>query len=99
MTHEPDSTKTSPVRAVPGNFSASGRTLEIYSCRSSKRGFLGFEFRRIRSRRGRWMPVLLPRGKKRTVLLGKLKEILRASLGVSGFLWAVDLGSHSGLIG
>ena len=31
--------------------------------------------------------------------LGKLKEILRASLGVSGFLWAVDLGSHSGLIG
>jgi RNA-directed DNA polymerase len=42
-------------------------------------GFLGFEFRRIRSRRGRWMPLLLPKGKKRTVLLGKLKEIFRAS--------------------
>jgi RNA-directed DNA polymerase len=41
-------------------------------------GFLGFEFRRIRSRRGRGMPLLLPKGKKRTALLGKLKEIFRA---------------------
>jgi RNA-directed DNA polymerase len=40
-------------------------------------GFLGFEFRRVRSRRGRWMPLLLPKGKKRTALLGKLKEIFR----------------------
>jgi len=135
-------------------------------------GFLGFEFRRIRSRRGRWMPLLLPKGKKRTALLGKLKEIFGASrsqpvggviekinpilrgwvkyfaighssrlflihpilgrkedsapsgrgvpasrirleaveqgmavrnsrtlLGVPSFLWAVDLGSRSGLIG
>jgi RNA-directed DNA polymerase len=42
-------------------------------------GFLGFEFRRVRSCRGRWMPLLLPKGKKRTALLGKLKEIFRAS--------------------
>ena len=42
-------------------------------------GFLGFEFRRVRSRRGRWMPLLLPKGKKRTALLGKLKDIFRAS--------------------
>src|SRR5438876_6340101 len=42
-------------------------------------GFLGFEFRRVRSRRGRWMPLLLPKGKKRTALLGKLKEIFGAS--------------------
>jgi hypothetical protein len=28
-------------------------------------GFLGFEFHRVRSRRGRWMPLLLPKGKKR----------------------------------
>jgi hypothetical protein len=41
-------------------------------------GFLGFEFRRVRSRRGRWMP-LLPKGKKRTALLSKLREIFRAS--------------------
>ena len=42
-------------------------------------GFPGFEFRRVRSRRGRWMPLLLPKGKKRTALLGKLKEIFRVS--------------------
>jgi len=40
-------------------------------------GFLGFEFRRVRSRRGRWMPLLLPKSKKRTALLSKLKEIFR----------------------
>jgi RNA-directed DNA polymerase len=40
-------------------------------------GFLGFEFRRVRNRRGRWMPLLLPKGKKRTALLSKLKEIFR----------------------
>ena len=37
-------------------------------------GFLGFEFRRIRSRRGRWMPLRTPRGKKRTALLQTLKH-------------------------
>jgi RNA-directed DNA polymerase len=43
-------------------------------------GFLGFEFRRIRSRRGRWMPLHTPKGKKRTALLRKLKEIFRGSI-------------------
>ena len=42
-------------------------------------GFLGFEFRRIRSRRGRWRPLCMPQGKKRTALLRKLKEIFRGS--------------------
>ena len=42
-------------------------------------GFLGFEFRRVLSRWGRWMPLLLPKGKKRAALLSKLKEIFRAS--------------------
>ena len=41
-------------------------------------GFLGFEFRRILSRRGRWMPLRTPRGKKRTALLRKLKLIFRS---------------------
>ena len=40
-------------------------------------GFLGVEFRRIRSRRRRWMPLYTPRGKKRTALLRKLKLIFR----------------------
>jgi RNA-directed DNA polymerase len=41
-------------------------------------GFLGFEFRRIRSRRGRWMPLRTPQGKKRTALLHTLKQIFRS---------------------
>ena len=32
-------------------------------------GFLGFEFRRVRSRAGRWMPLRMPLLKKRTALL------------------------------
>jgi RNA-directed DNA polymerase len=40
-------------------------------------GFLGFEFRRIRSLRGRWRPYYPPRLKQRTVLLQKLKAIFR----------------------
>jgi RNA-directed DNA polymerase len=40
-------------------------------------GFLGFDFRRIRSRAGRWMPLRLPQGKKRTALLQRLKAVLR----------------------
>ena len=40
-------------------------------------GFLGFEFRRIRSRAGRWMPLRTPQGKKRTALLRRLKAVFR----------------------
>jgi RNA-directed DNA polymerase len=40
-------------------------------------GFLGFEFRRVRSRAGRWMPLRTPLLKKRTALLRKLKVWFR----------------------
>src|SRR3954454_7698502 len=40
-------------------------------------GFLGFEFRRVRSRKGVWRPYYTPKLKKRTALLDKLKEIFR----------------------
>ena len=40
-------------------------------------GFLGFEFRRVRSRSGRWMPLRMPQRKKRTALLRKLKVVFR----------------------
>jgi hypothetical protein len=40
-------------------------------------GFLGFEFRRIRSLRGVWRAQYAPKLKKRTALLQKLKEIFR----------------------
>jgi len=39
--------------------------------------FLGFDFRRVKSRRGAWRPWYTPRLKKRTALLRKLKEIFR----------------------
>lgn len=40
-------------------------------------GFLGFDFRRVRSLSGAWRPQLTPKLKKRTALLHKLKEVLR----------------------
>jgi RNA-directed DNA polymerase len=40
-------------------------------------GFLGFDFRRIRSKRGVWRANATPKLKKRTALLRKLKEIFR----------------------
>ena len=40
-------------------------------------GYLGFEFRRVRSRAGRWMPLRMPLMKKRTALLRKLKTLFR----------------------
>ncbi len=40
-------------------------------------GFLGFEFRRVRSLRGRWRPHYVPKLKKRTALVRKLKQIFR----------------------
>jgi RNA-directed DNA polymerase len=43
-------------------------------------GFLGFDFWRVRSRRGRWMPLVLPQMKKRTELLRKLKGIFNRSV-------------------
>src|SRR6516162_7302700 len=40
-------------------------------------GFLGFEYRRMRSFTGKWRAHYVPKLKKRTALLRKLKEIFR----------------------
>ena len=40
-------------------------------------GFLGFDFRRVRSRRGVWCARYTPKLKKRTALLRKLKDVFR----------------------
>ena len=45
--------------------------------RSESFGFLGFDFRRARSRRGVWRAQYTPKLKKRTALLRKLKETFR----------------------
>ena len=40
-------------------------------------GFLGFDFRRARTRSGKWRAHYAPRLKKRTALLRRLKELFR----------------------
>lgn len=40
-------------------------------------GFLGFEFRRVRSLKGAWRPQFTPKLKKRTALLDKLRDVFR----------------------
>jgi RNA-directed DNA polymerase len=40
-------------------------------------GFLGFDFRRVRSLRGVWRPHYTPKLQKRTALLRKLKDLFR----------------------
>lgn len=41
-------------------------------------GFLGFEFRRVRSRRGAWRPQYVPKREKQKALRRKVKEIFRS---------------------
>jgi RNA-directed DNA polymerase len=40
--------------------------------------FLGFEYRRVLSRTGKWRPNYAPKLKKRTALFGKIREIFRS---------------------
>jgi RNA-directed DNA polymerase len=42
--------------------------------------FLGFEYRRIRSRKGVWRPYYAPKLKKRTALFAKLREVFRRNV-------------------
>ena len=42
-------------------------------------GFLGFDFRRLRSRKGHWWPHYVPQMRKRTSLLRRLKAIFHSS--------------------
>jgi RNA-directed DNA polymerase len=51
------------------------RTVDL--ARGESFGFLGFDFRRVRSLAGRWRPQYAPKLKKRTALLQTLREIFR----------------------
>ncbi len=53
------------------------KTYRAELSRGESFGFLGFDFRRVRSRSGRWMPLCRPQMKKRTALLRRLKVIFR----------------------
>ena len=54
---------------------AKSRTVDL--ARGESFAFLGFDFRRIRSRRGVWRAHYTPRLTKRTALLQKLKDVFR----------------------
>jgi RNA-directed DNA polymerase len=62
------------VLQVPINEEKS-RTVDL--ARGETFSFLGFDFRRVKSRKGVWRPWYTPMRKKRTALLRKLKEIFR----------------------
>ena len=55
---------TLPCAQSTGAFHSKSRTVDLAKGESS--GFLGFEFRRVRSRRGVWRPYYTPQIKKRT---------------------------------
>ena len=54
------------------------KTYRVELSQGESFGFLGFDFRRVRSRSGRWMPLCRPQTKKRTALLRRLKVIFRS---------------------
>jgi hypothetical protein len=56
---------------------SSGRSTEISSQTKITTVVLGFDFRRVRSRRGVWRANYTPKLKKRTALLRKLKDVFR----------------------
>jgi RNA-directed DNA polymerase len=51
------------------------RTVDLFLGESF--GFLGFDFRRVRSLKGKWRAQYTPKLKKRTALLRKLREVFR----------------------
>lgn len=51
------------------------RTVDLV--RGESFGFLGFDFRRVRSCAGKWRPQYTPKMKKRTALLQTLREVFR----------------------
>jgi len=51
------------------------RTVDLE--RGESFGFLGFDFRYLRSRRGAWRPHYTPKLKKRTALMRELKAVFR----------------------
>jgi RNA-directed DNA polymerase len=51
------------------------RTVDL--ARGESFGFLGFDFRRVRSLQGKWRAQYTPKLKKRTALLRELREVFR----------------------
>jgi len=66
------------------------RTVDL--ARGESFGFLGFDFRRVRSLQGKWRPQYTPKLKKRTALLHKLRAVFRRhrSQPVNGLLEIIN---------
>jgi len=66
------------------------RTVDLV--RGESFGFLGFDFRRVRSLQGKWRPQYTPKLKKRTALLHKLRAVFRRhrSQPVNGLLEIIN---------
>ena len=64
------------------------RTVDLV--RGESFGFLGFDFRRVRSLKGKWRAQYTPRLKKRTALLHKLREVFRRHRS-QPVTWVVDI--------
>lgn len=54
------------------------KSKEVDLAKGQSFGYLGFQFHRIRSIKGRWMPLRVPQSKKRSALTRKLKDIFRS---------------------
>ena len=54
---------------------AKSRVVDL--ARGESFGFLGFDFRRVQGRSGKWVPRYAPKLKKRTALLRDLREVFR----------------------
>jgi RNA-directed DNA polymerase len=54
-----------------------GKTRLVDLTRDESFSYLGFDFRRVKSRQGKWRAQLTPRIKARKALLSKLKEVFR----------------------
>lgn len=64
------------------------RTVDLV--RGESFGFLGFDFRRVRSLQGKWRAQYTPKLKKRTALLHKLREVFRRHHS-QPVTWVVDI--------
>jgi RNA-directed DNA polymerase len=53
------------------------KSRKVDLARGESFGFLGFDFRRVRTRKGRWRPHYTPKLKKRTALMRTLKDVFR----------------------
>ena len=73
----------------------SGKTKIVDLTKGDTFSFLGFVYRRVKTHRGKWAVVIIPKMKARTSLLRKLKEVFH-KYGYSGNHWTpiLEISGH-----